>query len=58
MEKGLKKAIEVVDALQFKYREKYQEALRNGDKKEIAHWQAYLSALTMAAGEIGKELKK
>lgn len=58
MEKGIKKAVEVVDALQFKYREKYQEALQNGDKKMIAHWQAYLSALTMAAAEIGKELKK
>ena len=57
MRDGLKKAIGIVDAIQHKYQEKYQEALRNDDKKMIAHWQAYLSALTMAADEIRKAIK-
>ena len=57
MREGLEKAIGIVDAIQHKYQEKYQEALRNDDKKMIAHWQAYLSALTMAAGEIRKAIK-
>ena len=57
MKEGLEKAIGIVDAIQHKYQEKYQEALRNDDKKMIAHWQAYLSALTMAADEIRKYAK-
>ena len=53
-DKKMDKAIEIIDGLQRKYYAKLAEATSNGDKAMIAHWQAYLSALTMAATELEK----
>lgn len=53
-DKKMDKAIEIIDGLQRKYHAKLAEATSYGDKAMIAYWQAYLSALTMAAMEIAK----
>lgn len=58
MKEGLKRAVEILDGLQMKYRDKLQTAIKIDDKSMVAHWQAYLSALTVAAGMIENELKK
>ena len=58
MKEGLERAVEILDGLQMKYQDKLQAAIKSGDKTTIAHWQAYLSALTVAAELIEKELKK
>lgn len=58
MREGLKRAIEILDGLQMKYHDKWQDAIMSGNKSKVVHWQAYMSALTVAAGLIEKELKK
>ena len=58
MREGLKRAIEILDGLQMKYHDKLQSAIKSDDKSMVVHWQAYMSALTVAAGLIEKELKK
>lgn len=58
MREGLKRAVEILDGLQMKYHDKWQAAIKRGDKSAVAHWQAYMSALTVAAGLIEKEQKK
>lgn len=58
MKEGLKRAVEILDGLQMKYHDQLQSAINIGDKETITHWQAYLSALTVAASMIEKELKK
>ena len=58
MKEGLKRAVEILDGLQMQYRDKLQSAIKSGDKSTVAHWQAYMSALTVAAGLIEKELNK
>jgi hypothetical protein len=43
----------------MKYHDKWQAAVKRGDKSTVeTHWQAHMSALTVAAGLIEKELKK
>lgn len=58
MKEGLKRAVEILDGLQKKYHDKLQAAIKSDDKSAVAHWQAYMSALTVAAGLIERELKK
>jgi len=58
MKEGLKRAVEILDGLQMQYHDKMQSAIKSGDKSAVAHWQAYMSALTVAAELIEKELKK
>ena len=58
MREGLKRAVEILDGLQMKYQDKLQAAIKSGDKSTVAHWQAYMSALTVASGMIERELKK
>ena len=58
MKEGLKRAVEILDGLQMKYHDKLQAAIKSGDKSTVAHWQAYMSALTVAAEMIENELKK
>lgn len=58
MKEGLTRAVEILDGLQKKYHDKWQAAIKRGDKSTVAHWQAYMSALTVAAGLIERELKK
>ena len=58
MKEGLKRAVEILDGLQMKYHDKLQAAIKSGDKSTVAHWQSYMSALTVAAEMIENELKK
>lgn len=58
MKEGLKRAVEILDGLQMQYHDKWQAAIKSGDKSTVAHWQAYMSALTVAAELIEKELNK
>lgn len=58
MKEGLKRAVEIIDGLQMKYHDKWQAAIKCGDKSTVEHWQSYMSGLTVAAGLIEKELKK
>lgn len=58
MRDGLKKALEIVDGLHQQYQSKLTAAIEREDAKEIAHWQAYFSALSVAALAIEKEMKK
>ncbi len=58
MKEGLTRAVEILDGLLKKYHDKWQAAIKRGDKSTVAYWQAYMSALTVAAGLIERELKK
>ena len=54
----MKKALQIIDGLQAKYRGHLHAAIKERDKGKIAHWGAYLSALTVAALEIEKSMGK
>lgn len=54
----MKKALQIIDSIQARFREDLHAAIQADDKVKIAHWQAYLSALTVAALEIEKAMQK
>ena len=54
----MKEALKIIDGIQDRFRSDLQAAIKSGDKAKIAHWQAYLSALTIAALEISEAMNK
>ena len=54
----MKDALKIIDGIQDRFRSNLESAIKAGDKAKIAHWQAYLSALTIAALEIEEAMKK
>lgn len=55
---GLAKAKDIIEEVHQRYIPQYTAALEREDAKEIAHWQAYFSALTTSALEIDKHLNE
>lgn len=55
---GMKQAKDILEEVHQRYMPQYTAALEREDAKEIAHWQAYFSALTTSALEIDKHLNE
>ena len=54
----MKQAIKIIDGLQERYRPNLRAAIASGDDIKIAHWQSFMSALTISAMELEKAERK